>query len=449
MSAGHTKDSGAPEAARERDGAWERRQRAGAAAEQTMGHYLHRELSTEQAHVIHGLRIVDPEQPESSGKPGVCQIDHLVVHRWGLVIVESKSVSEAVRIGDDGTGGDEWIRVWGDRKQGMPSPIQQARRQGLFLRTVLERDCTEVLGEKARRRSLIARILRGRGGDTGPFTDMPIQIAVAISDRGRIERINGWEAPTQPLPVIIAKADLVASKISEEIERHRAAARKLITTTDDAYGRWEVAQAPAGAIAAFLKKRHTPPGQSTAKAGPSPAQAGPDPVQPRETGEKPERRSEGTLTQTVSTDGRRTAPQRNAPQRGTPPDGKGTIPAHKAAGPTCRSPLPETFEEVLCKHCASIALSARQGRFGYYWRCGACSKNTSMQRPCRQCGAQGRDNVKIYTEGDRYVSECRGCGDRRVVWSQGRELHGRGTGRTEHDRGEAHTGGPERDRASG
>ena len=54
---------------------------------------------------------------------GVCQIDHLIVHRWGTFIVESKSAMEEVHVGPDGTGGDEWTRVYRGGKAGMASPI--------------------------------------------------------------------------------------------------------------------------------------------------------------------------------------------------------------------------------------------------------------------------------------------------------------------------------------
>ena len=33
--------------------------------------------------------------------PGVCQIDHMVLHRWGLFIIESKSVYDEVTVQSD------------------------------------------------------------------------------------------------------------------------------------------------------------------------------------------------------------------------------------------------------------------------------------------------------------------------------------------------------------
>ena len=82
-----------------------------------MAHYLQRAFAADvDIHVLHDLRLEDAEQPGDDGSPGACQIDHLVVHRWGMFIVESKSVTEEVRIRSDGAGGDEelwWNLVYG------------------------------------------------------------------------------------------------------------------------------------------------------------------------------------------------------------------------------------------------------------------------------------------------------------------------------------------------
>ena len=80
------------------------RRRAGVAAEKQMAHYLHREFGRDsEIHMVHGLRLIDADQPEPDGNVGVCQIDHLVIHRWGMFIVESKSVTEEIRVRSDGS----------------------------------------------------------------------------------------------------------------------------------------------------------------------------------------------------------------------------------------------------------------------------------------------------------------------------------------------------------
>ena len=194
------------------------RLRAGVEAERQMAHYLHRRFHDDpETHVLHGLRLEDREQPEQSGSPGVCQIDHLVVHRWGMFIIESKSVSEEVRVRPDDTGGDEWSRVYQGREVGMSSPIQQARRQSEFLRTFLERHREELFGRQSFGLRAIARLLTGK--DHGGFLDAPIQLMIAISDRGRISRLGGWKEPQEPFPVFVTKADLVPDKIAQELEQ--------------------------------------------------------------------------------------------------------------------------------------------------------------------------------------------------------------------------------------
>ena len=184
-----------------------------------MAHYLHREFSRDsEIHVVHGLRLVDAEQPEPDGKAGVCQVDHLVIHRWGMFIVESKSVTEEIRVRSDGSGGDEWSRVYHGKETGIPSPIQQARRQARFLRTVLNRHREELLGKQAVGLRTLSKIVVG--SDQRGFGAAPIQIVVAISDKGNIRRIDGWDEPRKPFRVFVTKADLVPQKIREEIARH-------------------------------------------------------------------------------------------------------------------------------------------------------------------------------------------------------------------------------------
>lgn len=49
------------------------RHRAGAEAERQMAFYLHRDFSSEVGLLIlNDLRLVDPDQPEHDGRPGVC-----------------------------------------------------------------------------------------------------------------------------------------------------------------------------------------------------------------------------------------------------------------------------------------------------------------------------------------------------------------------------------------
>lgn len=100
----------------------DRIQIAGRKAEEQMAFYLRRYFkSANNIYVINGLKI------RLNGE--TAQIDHLVIHAGGLVIIESKSISEAVSITKDG----QWIREYCGTQRGMMSPIIQAEMQGMVL----------------------------------------------------------------------------------------------------------------------------------------------------------------------------------------------------------------------------------------------------------------------------------------------------------------------------
>ena len=342
------------------------RQRAGDAAERQMAHYLHRTFNDDpNVCVLHGLRIEDPDQPEQNGAPGVCQIDHLLLHRWGVFIVESKSVSQEVRVRPDGTGGDEWSRVWKGTENGMPSPIRQAKRQAEFLRGVLQRYRADLLGRKALGQRTLAKLITG--SDQRGFKHIPMQLVIAVSDKGAIKRLDGWTEPKKPFHVYVTKADLVPDKIRREIKRHRKGAGITSINPLNEYGLWNMKKAEVVSVAEFLADRHSD-------------QANP----PSSTSSQPSK----------------------APARKTPPES----PAQQASPSVQPS----------CKHCGSNALTARWGKFGYYWRCGECGKNTKMPVLCSACSAEGGHGntvVKIRKAGAEYFRDCAECGVSELIWS--------------------------------
>lgn len=343
----------------------DRRQQAGAAAERQMAFYLNRGFSDDDGvFVLHGLRLEDREQPEQNGSPGVCQIDHLVVHRWGLFIVESKSVTEEVVIRSDGTGGDEWTRRYRGKESGMPSPLQQAQRQSDFLRTFLQRHREVLLGKMPLGMRTITKVVKGT--DQRDFANAPIQLVVAVSDTGKIKRIGGWKEPTEPFRAFVAKADLVVDKITLEIKAHREGASLARTRSDGEYGWWVMEGTEPEKVAELLGGVHV-------------AQSGP-------------------LT---------TRRKRSAPRQ-----------AHKTS--RNKPAGAERSQNAACKHCGSKDLSAQWGQYGYYWKCGACDKNTGMPAVCPTCGAKkGRDNgVRVRKEKKTYFRDCETCGTSELIWTE-------------------------------
>jgi hypothetical protein len=111
-----------------------------------------------------------------------------------MAIVESKSVTSKVKINPDGS----WERIWDNHWQGMPSPVNQAQRQAAFLRNYLNTN----------KEKLLKKIL----GFQQSFKKMPIDIVVAISDSGRIDRSKHSDNS------YVFKADQAASRIRKIYE---------------------------------------------------------------------------------------------------------------------------------------------------------------------------------------------------------------------------------------
>ncbi len=343
----------------------EPRQQAGAAAERQMAHYLHRSFNEDRGvFVLHDLRLEDHAQREHDGSTGVCQIDHLLVHRWGLFIIESKSVTEEVRVRSDDSGGDEWSRVYRRKEMGMPSPIRQAQRQADFLRAFLQRHREEMLGKRAIGFRTIAKL--AEGSDQRGFKWAPIQLVIAVSDKGKIKRLGGWKEPSEPFRVFVTKADLVPDKIGQELEQHRKSASIMNAESAGRYGMWSMKALEVEQVAEFLAARHVD------RSGASSARS------------------------------KRTASNRNRKSSRDKPASTG----HSA--------------KTICKHCDSKDLTARSGRYGYYWRCGMCKKNTAMPVVCSACAAEGKRNKEVRVRKDKttYFRDCEACGTSETIWTE-------------------------------
>lgn len=343
--------------------------RAGLQAERQMAFYLHRDFAIDpKFSILNDIRLVDPDQPEPDGRPGVCQIDHLVLHRWGAIIIESKSVTDEVAVRDDG-GGDEWTRKFRGRVDGFASPIQQARRQGEFLRAFLQHHRESLLGKMPTGLRTLGKLVAGT--DQRGFGGMPIQIIVAISDQGKITRVNEWREPTTPFQTFVSKADNVGSKIRDELGKYKAASG-LLADSKSEYGSWAMKAEEVGIVAGFLHSHHQPRVAGSTKVS--------KPIPP--------------------------------------------VPEHPASAghvPAAVQPAPRTAASgASCRGCKGTDLAANWGKYGYYWKCNACGVNTTMPTICSACGAEGRRGqvVKIRKEGPQYFRACEPCGIEEKVWTE-------------------------------
>lgn len=201
---------------------------AGAKAEKQMAFYLRRAfVDADELWVFNDIRLKDDTDDRA-------QVDHLILHRHGFIIIESKSVSTGVSVNQHG----EWVRFWNNRPQGMPSPIGQAKRQIEFLRRMLQANREELLGK--------ALGIMQKG-----FRNCPFEILVSISDDGTIKR-------EIELPEVV-KADQVTDRIREIVKRHKKAASlfsKMEWNSMD--GVYNFSDAEVARISSFLLEHHCP-----------------------------------------------------------------------------------------------------------------------------------------------------------------------------------------------
>lgn len=154
-------------------------QLAGRKAEEQMAFYLRRYFATsDDIYVLNGLKIF------ANGE--LAQIDHLIVHPNGIIIIESKSVASKITVTND----LQWIREYAENSTGMKSPIIQAEMQKM------------VFLEFAKKLNDIP----------GVFLNENIQLLIAISDNGIINWSN-----RDPIPSVL-KADQVCNAATAIIE---------------------------------------------------------------------------------------------------------------------------------------------------------------------------------------------------------------------------------------
>jgi len=109
---------------------------AGQKQEQDVAFFLRREFKDHpQVFVINDYKFSFCDE--------TAQIDHLIIYPYGLLLIESKSISGEVKVNDLG----EWTRSSNSKWFGMPSPIKQAELQQKLLRELLHHHRADILGK--------------------------------------------------------------------------------------------------------------------------------------------------------------------------------------------------------------------------------------------------------------------------------------------------------------
>lgn len=110
--------------------------KAGDKQESDVAFYLRRAFKEHpQVYVFNDLNISHNDEH--------AQIDHLVVYKYGLILIESKSITGEVHVNKH----QEWSRSYRDKWQGMPSPIQQVELQKALLKSLLQENRKSILGK--------------------------------------------------------------------------------------------------------------------------------------------------------------------------------------------------------------------------------------------------------------------------------------------------------------
>ncbi len=326
-------------------------EQAGYRAESQLAFYLSREFKDDpQFLIFNNLRL------EKAGD--ACQIDHLVLHRYGLLIIESKSVTTRVEVNELG----EWKRWFNNAWQGMPSPILQAQRQGKFLKDYLESHVE----------TLLNKLLLGRQAH---FTKMPIDVLVAISDSGIINRPKNDKLNT------VCKADQIASKVREIVSEYRKIDSILSFSLKSAY-LFDMNEVPR--ISDFLLVNHKPSKvhNSLTDVNTTPISS---PIKPIATAKPvlPQKK----IIPVVPIIGDRPKPDV----------------IHK---PVIKAIKTSTN---ICSHCQSPDLAITYVH-SYFFKCNDCGKNTPIKNICPSCG----DREKIRKSGLQFFTECEKCNTSRL-----------------------------------
>jgi hypothetical protein len=327
-------------------------EKAGYYAESQMAFYLSREFKDDpQFLIFNNLRF------EKAGD--ACQIDHLVLHQYGMIIIESKSVTTRVEVNELG----EWKRWFNNAWQGMPSPILQAQRQGKFLKDYLEEHVETLLG----------KILFMQAH----FTKMPIDILVAISDSGIINRPKNDKLNT------VFKADQIADRVKGIVSEYRKIDSLLSFSLKSAY-LFNMDEVPK--ISNFLLVHH-----KLSKVKTSLTDRNSTPITSHPINSPIKNPSIAKPIATV------------LPQKKIIPN----VPSNLQKSEITNKPVVKVVKPTsqnTCSHCQSSNLSIAYAH-NYFFRCDDCGKNTSIKNICSSCC----DREKIRKSGLQFFTECEKC----------------------------------------
>lgn len=158
---------------------------AGRIAQDRMAYHLRRFFGkSTEVDVLNYLRV-------GSGN-SVAHVDHLLLHPYGLLVVERESLTGRIQVKDDG----QWIRWRGNQPSEMRSPITRAYLRALSLKAFLDKNVKQ----------------------KGFFDGVELDILVAVPDVGAIE----W--PSMGRLAEVCNADQVFERVNNRVAQCRRVA---------------------------------------------------------------------------------------------------------------------------------------------------------------------------------------------------------------------------------
>lgn len=208
------------------------RLRAGDEAEKQMAFLLDRRFEErDDVFLLHDLRI-------QKGKHAF-QIDHLVITRYGISLIESKSIHSTISIVRHDERREHWSRTFRGREEGIPSPVRQVQEQARLLQAFLNDNREEILGK------VLFVVQRG-------YKNCPFDTYVGVSTSATFNLAKGTR-----LPEHVFKADEVAPEIEQQLNA-RIKRDTLLNLNPLAELPWEISKDDARLTARFLQSCHQP-----------------------------------------------------------------------------------------------------------------------------------------------------------------------------------------------
>ena len=329
------------------------RQSAGDRQEQDVAFYLRRAFKDDE-----NILVLNDYRFAHNGE--TAQIDHLIVHRTGFLVIESKSIYGEVKVNTQG----EWSRSYKGLWSGMPSPIRQAELQMELLRDFLGANVKNFLG----------KMLMGRVQQKVRFREWNVLCTVSSSC---ILHRKG-------MPSELSKKVVKSEFIADEVRKVGGYSR----LTSSFSGKPAFSLEEMDSIGTFLLNHY----QSRTEPNPqidnltSALTLAPEPA----------------VTDEVSVP---TIPSK-------------TYPAQASAQVEDVASAYSAETDVIglaCKKCGSEkSLTAMNGKYGYYIKCGQCGTNTSMKTACPECNSS---KTRVRKRRDEYWLQCE-CTAQRKLYKQ-------------------------------